>query len=169
MAERLVVFMDVNVGIQLDAPLSEEEAHALMDRIFEAACGGCTTCGGGVHCESLDHDAHPCLRIVSGGARFHDTTDDRALCGELVSCEMPPGHQGPHALALNVQFGVAGDPKLDWEKKMADAQVGLAPDTKLCPACGRKGLHHPMHPDWYGAKDVTRLECRFCRKQFRVS
>jgi hypothetical protein len=27
-----------------------------------------------------------------------------------------------------------------------------------CPACGRKGLHNPMHPHAAGWKDYSRLE-----------
>lgn len=52
---------------------------------------------------------------------------------------------------------------------MAEKEVSVAPYSKLCPSCGRKGLHYPMHPDAYGWKDIFgAMECRFCRKRFPV-
>jgi len=37
-----------------------------------------------------------------------------------------------------------------------------------CPACGRKGLHHPGHPHAYGYRDGTRVQCQFCKKMFGI-
>lgn len=39
--------------------------------------------------------------------------------------------------------------------------------SKLCPNCGRKGLHYANHPHAFGYKDYDKIECRFCHARFK--
>ena len=38
----------------------------------------------------------------------------------------------------------------------------------VCPRCGRKGLGYADHPHAFGWKDHERLDCRYCRRQFKT-
>jgi ribosomal protein L40E len=37
-----------------------------------------------------------------------------------------------------------------------------------CKKCGRKGLHHPMHPHAMNFHESGKLVCRFCGARFII-
>lgn len=37
-----------------------------------------------------------------------------------------------------------------------------------CKRCGRKGLHHPMHPHVMTFREMDKLECRFCHARYTI-
>lgn len=46
--------------------------------------------------------------------------------------------------------------------------TNVARITTPCPNCGKKGLHYCEHPHAQGYKDHSKVECRFCKKRFKV-
>lgn len=71
--------LEVSLTIQLDHGETKDDIDALFDRICEAACGGCETCGGGVHC---DNPEHYCVRLMCGSMSVSSGDEEPAEVGD---------------------------------------------------------------------------------------